>query len=42
MAEVLKMFELAEQDGMAEMEVGSGWVKAGFYAQGLSRSAGFF
>jgi hypothetical protein len=34
MAEVLKVFELAHQDGVAEMEVGCGGVKPGFDAQG--------
>ena len=40
MAEVLKVFELAQQDGVAEVQVGSGGIEAGLDAQGLAGGAG--
>ena len=41
-AEVLKMFELAQEHGVAEMEVGRGGIEARLYAQRLARGARFF
>ena len=36
MAEVLKVFHLAQEDGMAEVEVGRGGVETGFDAEGFA------
>ncbi len=36
------MFELAQQDGVAEVQVGSGRIEARLYAQRLARSARAF
>ena len=37
-AEVLKMLELAQEHGVAEMEIGRGRIESGFYAQRLAGS----
>ena len=36
---VLEMFELANEDSMAQVQVGRGWIEAGFYAQRFAGSA---
>ena len=40
MAEVLKMFQLAQQHGMAKMQVRRGGIEPGFHAQRLAGSEG--
>ena len=35
-AEILKMFHLAQKDGVAQMEIGCGGIEAGLYPQRLS------
>ena len=35
-AEILKVFELAQQHGVAEMEIGRGGIEAGFHPQRLA------
>ena len=42
MAELLEMTQLADEDGMAQVEVGRGGVKAGFDAQRASGLAALF
>ena len=41
-AEILKMLELAQQHGVAEMEIGRSGIKAGFHSQRLAGSERFF
>ena len=40
--EILKVFQLAQQHGVAEMQIGRGRIEAGFHAQRLVRSQRFF
>ena len=41
-AQILKVLELAEEHGVAEVEVGRGRVEAGFHAQRLAGGTGLF
>src|SRR5439155_22263793 len=41
MPEILKVLKLAQQDSVAEMQIGRGGIKSGFDAKGLAGSAGF-
>ena len=40
MAKVLKMFHLAQQDGVAQVQIGRGGVEAGLHAQGPTLARG--
>ena len=40
MAEILKMFQLAQKDGVAEMQVGCGGIEASLDAQGGATGSG--
>ncbi len=42
MAHVLKMFQLADEDGMTQMQIGGSGIEAGLHAHGLAGSARFF
>ena len=39
MAQILKMLHLAQQDGVAQMQIGRGGVEAGLHAQRATGSA---
>ncbi len=41
-AQILKVLELADEDGVAEVEIGRGGIKAGLDAQGLAALQGLF